>query len=132
MSKTVFRLKVEGPSVNYEGPMSITMNDEPTETIGLNIRSIVLSRGKERAVLQNSSMRLSLQKGQIFKTELQMFNILKYNERISKVSAVPPFNVESTDPKAPAVIDKKDSYVMKIYVRAPDSNYTGDLEIVVE
>ena len=36
MTKTVFRLKVEGPAVNYEGPMSITMNDEPAENIGLN------------------------------------------------------------------------------------------------
>ncbi len=132
MSKTVFRLKVEGPAVNYEGPMSVTINDEPEETIGLNIKAIVLRKGSERAELQNSSMRLSLQKGQIFKTELQMYNILKYNDKISKVRAALPFIVESTDPAAPTAVDRKDSYVMKIYVRAPDSNYTGDLEIIVE
>jgi len=132
MEKAVFRLKIEGPSINYEGPMSITMNDEPAENIGLNIKAIVLSKGNQRVELQNSSMRLSLQKGQIFKTELQMYNVLKYNDKISRVRTAPPFTVESTDPAAPASVDKKDSYVMKIYVRAPDSNYTGDLEIIVD
>ena len=132
MGKTVFRLKVEGPSVNYEGPMSITMNDEPADNIGLNIRSIVISKGNKRVALENSSMRLSLQKGQIFKTELQMYNILQYNDKISRIKVTPPFTVESTDPMAPTTLDKKDSYIMKIYVKAPDSNYTGDLEIIVE
>ena len=132
MTKTVFRLKVEGPAVNYEGPMSITMNDEPAENIGLNIKAISISKGEQRVELQNSSMRLSLQKGQIFKTELQMYNVLKYNDKISRVRVAPPFTVESTDPAFPTTVEKKDSYVMKIYIRAPDSNYTGDLDIIVE
>ncbi len=132
MDKAVFKLKVEGPSVNYEGPMSITMNEEPADNIGLNIRAIVLSKGSQRVVLENSSMRLSLQKGQIFKTELQMFNILKYNDSITRVKVAPPFTVESTDPAFPTTVNKQDSYVMKIYVKAPDSNYTGDLEVIVE
>ncbi len=130
MAKTFFRLKIRAPEVTYEGPLAISFGNEPKETVNINISKMTLANGANKVDLEDSAMVVNMQKGQIFKRSVQLYKILSYNDSVSGISLNAPFELVSTDPKMPFRLDRKDSYIMDLYIKAPDFSYAGTLDLV--
>ncbi len=130
MAKTMFKLKIKAPDVTYEGPLAISFGNESKETVNINISRITLSSGETKVELENSSMTVNMQKGQIFKRSVQLYKIMSFNDAIRGVSLNAPFELVSTDPKMPLKLDRKDSYIMDLFIKAPDFSYSGTLDLV--
>jgi hypothetical protein len=129
LSRTVFKLRVRAPDVTYEGPLAITFGNELADTVNLNIKAILLNTKGQQLELENSGMIISMQKSQIFKRTVQLFKIMKFGDSIAQISVNKPFELVSTEPTLPLTVNKKDSYILGIFIKAPDYNYAGNLEI---
>ncbi len=129
MEKVTFKLRIKAPNVAYEGPLTINFGNEPKETVNLNISRITLSTNGRSTELEDSAMVANMQKGQIFKRSVQLYKIMSYNDAVNSISVSSPFELVSVDPKVPFRLDRKDSYIIGIYIKAPDFNYAGDLVI---
>lgn len=129
MSKTRFTLRISAPDMAWEGPLSISFGNEPANNVAINVRRVVLHYEGRSAELEESSIKTSMQKSQLFKQSLQLYQILSLGDTVSKVEVNAPFEIVSTDPKLPIKADKKDSYIMSIYMKCPESSYSGDLDI---
>ncbi len=130
MQKVVFRLMIKAPEVAYEGPLAVSFGNEPGETVNLNISSMVLEAKGTKVVLEDSAIVANMQKGQIFKRSVQLYKILGYQDTLSSISVSSPFELVSTDPpELPIRLDRKDSYIISLFIKAPDSSYAGTLEI---
>ena len=129
MSKAVFKLKIQAPDTPYEGPMSVDFGNDPKDIIHISIQKIMLEYNGSRTELPDSSMIMNLQKNIVFKKEVQLYRIVSYGSRVDSMEISKPFEIVSTDPKLPIVADRKDSYVMGVYIKAPDISYAGELTI---
>lgn len=129
MSSAVFKLKIKAPEVNYEGPMVVTFGSGATDSVNLNIQKTTLTYMDQKTELENSGMIINMQKGQIFKRSVQLYKILSYGSKLESISVNAPFEIVSTDPKLPVQIDKKDSYILGIYIKAPEYNYAGSIDL---
>ena len=130
MGKTVFKLRIKVPEVTYEGPLAISFGNEPKETVNINLSKITLSRDGNKVDLEDSAMVVNMQKGQIFKRSVQLYKIMSYNDSVNSILLNHPFELVSTDPKMPLILDRKDSYILDLYIKAPDYSYAGTLDLV--
>lgn len=128
MSRTVFKLRIKGPDVTYEGPLSLNFGNETNDNVGINVQKIVLNHNGKKVELEESGVTATMQKSQLFKHSIQLYKILSFGETLNAVEVDRPFELVSTDPKLPIKIDKKDSYIMNFYLKCPDSSYAGNLE----
>ncbi len=129
MSKVTFRLKVNGPDVRYEGPLAVDFGNEASDTVNIMIKRVMLHRGDRTEELENSDITANMQKSQVFKQSVQMYKILSLGDTVSRVEVNMPFEVVSTEPKLPVRADRKDSYIISIYMKCPEFSYAGDLDI---
>lgn len=129
LSKTMLRLSLEGPEVNYEGPLSIEVASDSGDKVSINIQKIILHNGSTAIELEDSAIIFPMQKGQVFKKDVQLYKILPYRGALNSIEVNEPFRVVSTEPKIPLVLDKKDSYVISIFMKAPDFSYAGILDL---
>lgn len=126
--RRIFRLKINA-NMNYNGPISIDFGNDPTDTINLGISKISLIYGSNHSDLEETSTILKVQKSQVLMKEIQLYRVMGYNEHVSSISVNKPFTILSSDPKTPFPVDKKDSFRIKIFVKVPDFDYSGPLEI---
>ena len=132
MSKVVFKLKIKVPDMTYEGPMSINFGNEPTNNVTISIKKVTLHHNGKSVELEDSAVTSSMQKAQLFKQNLQLYKVISYGDTVSKIEVSKPFELISTDPKLPLKADKKDSYIVGLYLKCPDFSYAGDLDIKFE
>ena len=132
LSKTIFKIKIRAPDLTYEGPLVITFGNELADNVNLNIQGVVLFSKGQKTELENSGMVISMQKGQIFQRTLQLYKIFSLGDTVSTLHVNAPFEMVSTDPKIPLKVDKMDSYILTMFIKAPDYNYAGNLEFTFE
>ncbi len=129
MSKTMFTLKIAAPDVTWEGPLSINFGNESANNVTISIKKVTLHHGDKSIELEDSGVTTSMQKSQLFKQNLQIYKVLSLGDTVNKIEVSAPFEIVSTDPKLPIKADKKDSYIISLYMKCPEFSYAGDLDI---
>ncbi|MDE1851701.1 MAG: hypothetical protein KGH69_03375 [Candidatus Micrarchaeota archaeon] len=124
-----FSMRIRAPDMNYEGPMTIDFGNEPKDNVTISIEKVIMAYGSRRTELEESATSMVLQKSQVFKREVQLYKVLSLNDTVNSIRLNEPFELVSTDPKLPIKADRKDSYIIDLYIKAPDYNYAGQLEI---
>lgn len=127
--KIDFKLAIEAPSYNYKGPLEVSFVENEPEKVRIEINKVVLVKGSTKASVPNSEMIMEMRKSQVFKIDVQLYKILSYNDKVSQISASVPFNFVSSMPQPPFIIDNRNSYVVSIFIQAPEINYGGPLEL---
>ena len=129
LSSQMFKLRIRAPSTNYTGPLAIAFNTDSKENVNIDVSKLVLIDGNNRAEVEESSNNMILKKSQIVRRDIQVYKILKYGRKVTSLSINKPFEIASSEPSAPFTIDRKDSYVVKVFIKCPDFNYAGPMEI---
>jgi hypothetical protein len=124
-----FKLMVEAPEHNYTGPISISFLSDSVETLHIEISKTILILNGKRTEIETSSRILNLPKGQIFGEKVQLYKAMSYGDHLKGIELEPPFKFVSSEPKLPLKIDDTNSYILEIYIQAPDQPYAGPLEI---
>ncbi len=124
-----FELSIKAPDMAYAGPMNIEIVRGTDEFVHISIPKITLLSNGRHTEIEESEIIANMQKNQIFKISVQLYRIMKYGEKISSIEANKPFEVVSSDPKVPISLDRKDSYILEMYIKAPAFGYSGALEI---
>lgn len=129
LSSTLFKLKIKAPMANYTGPLLIAFNTESKDNVNVDLDKMVLVHGEEKAEMPGTKINMILKKSQIIRRDIQAYNILKYGQKVEGISISKPFEIVSADPAPPFTVDRKDSYVVKLFIKCPDFNYAGSMEI---
>lgn len=127
--KVDFKLTLEPPSHNYTGPLGISFISDNVETVHIEISKTILNFGGKKTTIETSSRIMTLPKGQIFAEKVQLYKAMSFGDTASRIELEPPFKFVSSEPKLPLKIDDTNSYILEIYIQAPDSPYAGPLEI---
>ncbi len=128
LSKMVFDITAKGPEGNYEGPMYLKF-DTDEEGVVVNVEKITLKNGSKSYELENSTESMKVRKGQILRRDLQAYKILSYGSEVKSVEISTPFSIYEVQPKLPFRVDVKDSYMIRLYIKAPEFSYSGPIEI---
>ncbi|MEM3216051.1 MAG: hypothetical protein QXS17_04000, partial [Candidatus Micrarchaeaceae archaeon] len=64
--------------------------------------------------------------------DVQLLTILHEGDKVKTVRASAPFSVIKTEPQTPFEVASSNSFVVSIYLKSPDQNYSGPLEITFE
>jgi len=126
-----FKIIVDAPAHNYTGPLSINFNSVGEEVIHIELTKTSLVWNGAKKEIESSSRMLNLQKGGILVEKVQLFKAMRYGDMAKSIEVSFPFKLVSTDPKLPAKIDDPNSYIMALYLQAPQHNYSGELEIKI-
>ncbi len=129
LTKMKFNLKIKAPQGNYSGPMLIKLETNSKDNVDISISKIILANAQKKVELEESMFSMNIKKGQPFKKDIQLYKILSYNTRVKEVKINEPFEIISIKPEVPFVLDRKDSYVANIVIKAPNFNYAGEMEI---
>ncbi len=129
--KVDFKLEIEAPEHSYTGPMSVSFASDATPTIHIEISKTMLIRDGKRTEIETSSRILNLTKGQIFGEKVQLYKAMSYGDTAKRIEVAPPFRFVSSDPKLPLRIDDTNSYIVELYIQAPEAPYAGPLEITI-
>ncbi len=132
MSKVMFRLRIKGPDVKYEGPLSVNFGNDPTGTVNVAVKKIVLHYKGKTGDLENSQIVSNMQKSQVFRQEVQLYKIMSFGDTLNAIIISRPFEIVGTDPKLPIALDRRDSYVISMFIKAPEASYSGDIEVTFE
>ena len=129
LGKVVFTLKIAAPDMNWEGPMNVSLTSEPSNNITISIKKVTLHHGERLVELEDSGVTSSMQKSQTFKQNLQLYKIISFGDEVNRIEVNEPFAVVSTEPVLPIKADRKDSYIISLYLKCPQFSYAGDLDI---
>lgn len=129
MSKENIRLTVQGPQMNYDGPISIDFGNDTSEEVTLNISKYTLEFPGRKSDLENTATTIKIQRGQVFRKDLQFYKVGSYMSKVNSVTINEPFELVSTQPKTPFVASTKDSFIVSVFIKAPQFNYSGDVRI---
>ncbi len=129
LGKVVFTLKIAAPNMNWEGPMNVSLTSEPSNNITISIKKVTLHHADKTVELEDSGVTSSMQKSQTFKQNLQLYKIISFGDEVSRIEVNEPFAIASTEPALPIKADKKDSYIISLYLKCPEFSYAGDLDI---
>ncbi|MDE1861014.1 MAG: hypothetical protein KGH72_04855 [Candidatus Micrarchaeota archaeon] len=129
LEKVTFKLKIEAPMVSYEGPLAIDISSGSNDSISMSVKKVTLHYKDVAVDLEDSAMLLPIHKGQVFRKRVQLYKVMSYRMKLDGVDVNKPFEVVGTQPKLPLSLDKKDSYLLDIFIKAPDFNYAGNLDL---
>ncbi len=129
--KTIFKVKLEAPQYNYEGPLDVELISEATDLVHVEISKIGLKTPDNSIEIKDKPKIMDVSRGQVFKQNLHLYGAVNIGTEIKKIEILPPFTFVSSDPKIPFKIDNKTGFLIDIYVQAPQSNYGGPLEITM-
>ena len=132
LGSATFHLRISAPMQNYSGPITITFLTDSSDNVNIDVKKLVLTRGARSADVEESTGNMMLKKSQIIRRDIQAYKILGYGTDVKGITVNKPFEVVSTEPQVPFKIDRKDSYVVKVYVKCPDFSYAGPMEIGFE
>ncbi len=129
MSKSVFSIKLRAPEGSYSGPLYIRFDTDTASDISIRIESITLRQMDKSYGLEESASAMVVRKAQVFRKDIQLYKILSYGQKVNSIEVSDPFSIEEAKPALPFTIDKKDSYVLELYIRCPDFSYAGPMEL---
>jgi hypothetical protein len=127
-----FDIKVSAPEYNYNGPLVLKMVPKPVEMVHVELPDIMAVNGDKRVKVNEHGEVKSVEKGSNFEISMQMYRILTYNDTVTGVSVNKPFEFVGSEPKLPFTIDNKSSFVASFYIKAPEFDYAGTLELIFE
>ncbi|MCL4404761.1 MAG: hypothetical protein M1544_03825 [Candidatus Marsarchaeota archaeon] len=127
-----FILRIKAPDYNYSGPMVVKFVQKPAEMVHIELPEIIAVNGAKRVKVNEHGEVKSLEKGSNFEVSMQMYRVFTYNDTVKSVRVNKPFEFFGSDPKLPFTIDDKSSYVASFYIKAPDFDYAGNLELTFE
>jgi len=127
-----FIIKVQAPEYNYSGPLVLKMVPKPVEMVHIELPDIIAIRGSKRVKVNEHGEVKSIEKNSNFEVSMQMYRVLTYNDSVKSVTVNKPFEFVGSDPKIPFTIDNKSSYVASFYIKAPEFDYAGNLELTFE
>lgn len=129
MSKAMFRIRIRAPNITYEGPLSINFSNEASNSVTISLKKVTLHYKDRDVELEDSAVTSTMQKSQLFMEKIQLYKIISLGDVVNSVEVSRPFEIVSTDPKLPIKADRKDSYIVSLYMKCPDFGYAGDLDI---
>jgi hypothetical protein len=130
--RITFNITAQAPDYTYTGPITVTLTSEEGGFIKVQINKVIVNTPMKSVEIDNSGVILNMPKGGIFKNAIQMYKAMSYGERVDKATIQKPFEFVSCDPKLPFTINEPSSYLVTFYVKAPDVDYAGPMEIMVE
>ncbi len=128
-SSTTFEISVVAPKMAYTGPMNLEFIRGKEEFVHVSIPKITLLHIERSTDIEESEIIANMQRNQIFKISVQLYRIMKYGEKVNRIEANKPFEVVSSDPKYPFSLDRKDSFIIELYIKAPAFSYSGALDL---
>ncbi|MEM3841345.1 MAG: hypothetical protein QXN59_01460 [Candidatus Micrarchaeaceae archaeon] len=129
--KVEIKLTIDGPTAKYSGPMAVTIVEDQPETVKIGVNRVVLHRGSKSFEIPDSSIMMEIQKNMVFANKVQIYKIMGFGETASSISVSPPFKFVSSNPKLPFTVDDPNSYLVELYIQAPESSYAGQLDVYV-
>ena len=130
--KVVFKLVIAVPEHNYTGPMNIVFNSDSKEMVHIEITKSILEAKGQKIPIETSSRILNLPKGQIFTEKIQLYKGFSFGDTVSKIEIETPFTFVSSEPKLPLKIDDTNTYILNLYIQAPQTSYAGALQIKID
>lgn len=127
-----FKMTVQAPDYTYSGPIAIALSSEEADMIKVQINKVVVTTPMKSVEIENSGIILNMPKGGIFKNSIQLYKAMSYGERVDKVTLEKPFEFVSCDHQIPFTINEPSSYLVTFYIKAPDVDYAGPMEIKLE
>ncbi len=127
-----FKIKIKAPDYNYSGPLVIKMISKPSEIVHVELPDIIAISGDKRVKVNEHGEVKSVEKNSNFEVSMQMYRVLTYNDTVTNVTVNKPFEFIGSDPKIPFTIDNKSSYIARFYIKAPEFDYAGNLELDFE
>ncbi|MGC8647339.1 MAG: hypothetical protein ACP5SA_00785 [Candidatus Micrarchaeia archaeon] len=124
-----FKLAIEAPQYSYKGPIEIAFTDREPERVKIEINKVVLIGKGRRVEMPHSGMIMELMKSQVFKIDIQLYNLLGYLDIVKGIEASAPFDFVSSMPEPPFKIDDKSSFIVTVFIKAPEISYGGELEL---
>ena len=129
--KITIKMVLETPDYNYSGPVTIKMGAQTAEQVRIEIPEVaIVADGKRTKVTEHGEIKV-LGKGAEFETSVQMYRALSFGARVSAVAVNKPFEFVRSEPALPFTINDKSSFVVSFFIKAPDYNYAGPIEITV-
>ncbi len=125
-------LKLRAPKVSYTGPIDIMLNDKAASTARLEISGMSAIRKGARTSLEELPSIANVQKGQVLRRDVQLYSFMKYGDVVKGISVNKPFEMSGSEPKAPFTVDKAGSFIVSVYILAPEYGYAGPLELTFE
>ncbi|MGC8676208.1 MAG: hypothetical protein ACP5T3_01680 [Candidatus Micrarchaeia archaeon] len=122
-------LRLKAPDVAYTGPLFIDMQAKMPDSLHIGISSVKLSSNGRTYALDDSAKSLYISKGDAIKQDVQALAILHEGDEVKEVSANAPFAVLKTSPQVPFKVNSSNSMIISVYLKAPDYNYSGPLEL---
>ncbi len=129
MSRENIRITVEGPQMNYDGPIAIDFGNDTSDEVTLNISKYTLEFPGRKSDLENTAATIKIQKGQVFRKDVQFYKVGSYMSKVNSITINEPFELVSTQPAVPFVASTKDSFIVSVFIKAPEFNYSGDIKI---
>ncbi len=126
------KMTLQAPDYTYSGPVAITLNSEEASMIKIQINKVIVTTPMKSVEIENSGVILNMPKGGIFKNSIQLYKAMSYGERVDKVALEKPFEFVSCDRPIPFTINEPSSYLVTFYIKAPDIDYAGPMEIKLE
>ncbi len=123
------KLKIKVPDLPYSGPLSINLGEKDASMVRVEIQKIVAISKNARVDLEEAPSVLSVQKDQVLKRDVQLYKVLKYGDIVNGIKVNDPFVFSGSDPKLPFRLDQENSFIVSIYVLAPEFSYAGPLEL---
>ncbi len=124
-----FKISVEGPDYNYSGPLTLEFQEENREFVHVEITKVIVNSYGRSVEAESALNMLNVPKNHIFQQNLQLMKILNYGSKVVKINVDQPFEFEGSNPKLPFVINDAGSFVLSIYIKAPESNFSGPLVV---
>lgn len=124
-----FKLRIGLPDYGYNGPLNLTLGAAAQEMVMLELPKVVLKRGERSVEVENPRSIISVLKNGVFQHSVQLYKALSYNDRVGSIKVGAPFSLVSSEPKTPFSIDDPNSYIVSLWIQAPDHNYAGPLVI---
>ncbi len=130
--KIELMITAQAPDYTYSGPITITLVAEEASMIKVQINKVIVNTPLKSVEIENSGVILNMPKGAVFKNSIQMYKAMSYGERVDKVTLQKPFEFVSCDRKLPFTINEPSSYLVTFYIKAPEVDYAGPMEITIE
>ena len=127
---TEITLKLRSPELAYTGPLFINMQAKSPDAVHISISSVKLVREGRSFEIEDSSRSLYLAKGEVFKQDVQVRSIVHEGEMLNGIQVSKPFEFVKAGTALPVQVSGS-SFVLSIFVKAPDYNYSGPIEITL-
>ncbi|MGC8478723.1 MAG: hypothetical protein ACP5NE_02235 [Candidatus Micrarchaeia archaeon] len=124
-----FKISIEAPDYSYSGPMTLEFVEQSKELVHLELTSVIVKAIGKEIVAESSMNMFNIPKNQIFQQNIQFLKILDYGTKVESITVDKPFEFEGSEPKLPFLINDASSFVVSLYIKAPDSNYAGPLTL---